>query len=116
MRVIVAGGRDFIATDYDWSLLRVCLIRMQATEVVSGCARGADTFGERVALRMGIPVTQFPADWSTHGKKAGIIRNKEMAEYADAVVLFPGGKGTANMRQQAITHGLKILDLRNIKR
>ena len=33
-----------------------------------------------------------------------------MAQYADAVVLFPGGRGTAHMRNAARSHGLKIYD------
>jgi len=35
-----------------------------------------------------------------------------MATYADAVALFPGGKGTSSMRRQAINKGIKIYDYR----
>lgn len=38
---------------------------------------------------------------------------KKMAEYAEAVVLFPGGKGTDNMYETAIKHNLVIYDFRN---
>jgi hypothetical protein len=56
-----------------------------------------------------VPVKQFPADWNKYGKAAGPIRNAQMAKYADAVILFPGGRGTANMRKLAKEHGLEIL-------
>ena len=59
-----------------------------------------------------IPIKKFPAEWDKHGKGAGFIRNKQMAEYADAVVLFPGGNGTNNMYEQASKMNLKIIDLR----
>ncbi len=82
------------------------------TEVVSGKARGADTFGERWAEVHRIPVAEFPAAWNEYGKAAGAIRNGLMAEYADAVVLFPGGRGTSDMFKQAVRHGLLIHDWR----
>lgn len=109
MKLIIAGGRDYTLTERDYTgLLRI----KGVTEVVCGMARGADTGGKMWALRKGIPVTDFPADWRTFGKKAGHIRNIEMAMYADAVVLFPGGAGTTNMYQTAVKYKLKILDWR----
>jgi hypothetical protein len=46
------------------------------------------------------------------GKKAGFVRNAEMAEYADMLMAFPGGRGTDNMVKQAKRFGLKIFDHR----
>ena len=41
----------------------------------------------------------FEADWGTHGKKAGILRNIEMGDYADALIAFHDSesKGTKHM-------------------
>ena len=61
---------------------------------------------------MKIPVNIFPADWKAHGKAAGPIRNRDMAKHADQVVLFPGGRGTENMYQEAKKAGLVIHDWR----
>jgi hypothetical protein len=68
-------------------------------EFVSGCADGVDRLGERIAQYTGKPVMKFPADWSRWGRAAGPRRNKEMAEYADALVLVWDGKspGSRNM-------------------
>jgi predicted Rossmann-fold nucleotide-binding protein len=33
-----------------------------------------------------------------------------MAEYADAVALFPGGRGTASMRKEAEKAGIEVYD------
>ena len=48
-------------------------------------------------------------------KAAGPIRNKEMAEYADAVALFPGGTGTESMFKEAKAADIKIYNYSNIK-
>lgn len=131
MKVIIAGGRDFKP---DWADLEI-LIKLDKQyffiEIVSGKATGADTFGEQYAKLFDITVKEFPADWKNldvtpclikenkYGKYnalAGNNRNTLMATYADAVILFPGGSGTADMRKLAIKHGLKILyDAKEIK-
>lgn len=74
----------------------------EVTEVVCGMARGADTFGMKWAYSNNIPVAKFPADWDAYGKKAGPIRNGEMADYAEALIAFiwDGSRGTANMIKQ----------------
>jgi len=43
---------------------------------------------------------------------AGPIRNGTMAHYADAVALFPGGRGTEDMARQSEQKGLEIFDYR----
>ncbi len=104
---IIAGGRDYKLTLSDEAWLDTLPIR----EVVSGGASGADAGGEAWAKKRGIPIKRFPADWKTHGRAAGPIRNRQMAEYADAVVLFPGGRGTDSMRTEAERQGLRIFTL-----
>lgn len=112
MKLIIAGGRNYLLTESDYSKLDAVHAANPVTTVVSGCARGADTCGESWARQHKIAVKKMPADWQTHGKSAGPIRNREMAEFADAVALFPGGRGTANMFLTAKALGLKIYDFR----
>ena len=106
VRCVVAGGRDYQLTDAD----KAQLDALPIGELVSGGASGADRCGEQWAQSKGIPIKRFPADWSTHGRAAGPIRNHQMAEYADAVALFPGGHGTASMRREAERAGITIHD------
>lgn len=80
----------------------------EVTEVLSGCARGADRLGEIWAAQRGIPVRPFPADWDQHGKAAGHIRNRQMAAEGEGLVaLLPSdakaypAKGTRDMIAQA---------------
>lgn len=110
MRVIIAGGREF--TDYP-ALKEYCdvvLADIDVTHVVSGCARGADTLGEKWAAERGYKVERHPADWNTHGKAAGLIRNREMAENGDILIAFWDGEsgGTGNMISIAKRLGLKV--------
>jgi hypothetical protein len=110
MKVIIAGGRDF----YDYKKLKsACsyfLKNEPNAEIVSGAANGADKLGERYAREHGLRISSHPADWDRYKKSAGYIRNKEMAEYADALIAFWDGKskGTKHMIDLAREHGLKV--------
>ena len=108
MKLIIAGGRNYRFTSADRSRLDALLGLV--AEVVSGVAIGADQAGERWAELHGIPVKRLPADSNKHGPEAGPIRNAQMAQYADAVALFPGGSGTASMRREAEKANLTIYD------
>ena len=109
-RVIIAGGRDF----NDFRLLcKVCMHMLQNktnVEIVSGTANGADKLGEKFADYMGYKIKQFSPNWDEFGNAAGHIRNREMAEYGDALIAFYDGKskGTKNMIEEAEKRNLKL--------
>src|SRR6056297_2533768 len=109
MKVIIAGSRGFDGYNLLKEKRDFYLSRQTDVEIVSGTARGADQIGERYAKERGYKLTRFPADWDKHGKSAGVIRNKEMAEYADALIAFWDGKssGTRHMLQTAHSKRLK---------
>jgi hypothetical protein len=110
MKLIISGGRHYKFTNDDYTLLNN--IKHEISEIVTGGATGADTEGIRYAKANGIPAKVFHADWTTFGKSAGHIRNREMAIYAEAVILFPGGKGTTSMYNFATEQGIIIFDYR----
>lgn len=99
--MLIAGSRTWSpvpeAIDVQLDLLGIHKTRI--TEAVSGAARGADEAGEAWATVNGLPIKRFPADWNTHGKAAGILRNQEMADYADVAIVFwrQQSSGSANM-------------------
>lgn len=109
MRTIIAGGRDLIWNASYQLWLDEMHAALPITHVISGGARGADSCGEMWAKLSHVPCTVFPADWKRHGKAAGPIRNRQMAEAADALLAFPGGKGTANMIETACSLGLRVI-------
>ena len=86
MKVIIAGGRDF--NNYDLLSQTMDELNIIVSEVVCGDAAGADTLGAAWASANGIAVKHYPADWGTYGRSAGIIRNRQMAEYADFLIAF----------------------------
>ena len=108
MRTIIAGSRE----NTDFLLVKKAIEEsgFDITEVVSGTCRGVDQHGEDWAEGHGIPITKFPADWNTYGKKAGYIRNKEMADYADALIAVWDGKskGTKITIDLAHNYGLSV--------
>lgn len=107
MKTIIAGSRTL--TDISQVQRAITDSGFEITEVVSGKARGADTLGEMMARRLRLPVKEFPADWSK-GPSAGPIRNRQMADYADALLLIWNGKskGSADMLREAKKAGLRI--------
>jgi hypothetical protein len=116
MIAIIAGGRRYQFTEKDERFLD----SLDITLVIHGGARGADTCAMIWATKRKIPYGTFYADWSKYGRSAGPRRNLEMAKYLHeletekkkAVVLFPGGRGTANMREQAKIYSLPIIEVR----
>ena len=109
MKLIIAGGRDYSLTPAD--IVRLNSIG-NVTEVVSGGATGVDAAGERWGRSKHLPIQRFNAAWHIHGLRAGPLRNAQMAQYADAVALFPGGRGTLSMFNEATKAGIKIYDFR----
>lgn len=109
LRLIVAGGRDYQDEATVFAVLdRIHRERIIA-EIIHGDAPGADTLAGRWAKARGVTCTPCPADWKAHGKAAGPIRNRYMLTLTpDGVVLFPGGRGTADMRAAALHAGVKV--------
>lgn len=109
MKVLVCGGRDYHDFDAAFHALDTLHGRRPVTTVIHGAAQGADNLAGRWAEARGIACQKFPADWETHGKAAGHIRNRKMLyEHPDLVVAFPGGRGTANMVKQAEQQGVPV--------
>lgn len=112
-KVIIAGTRNF----NDYSILCEYVDRMLVNKknsddivIVSGHCRGADALGERYANERGYAIEMYPPDWEKYGKSAGVRRNREMANNANALIAFWDGKsrGTKNMIEEARACGLLV--------
>lgn len=109
MKLVIAGTRTFS----NYELLKEYVIKnysLSNLEIVSGTASGADSLGERFANEFGLPLYRFPANWSKYGKRAGILRNKEMTKFCDQCLVFWDGKsrGSYNMIQEATIQNKKV--------
>lgn len=109
-QVIIAGGRDFANYELLQNKCDQFFREKRPTAIISGLARGADTLGARYARERGVPVLEFPADWVRLGKRAGMVRNLQMLDSADAVVAFWDGqsRGTAHMINETKKRGLPL--------
>lgn len=106
MKIIIAGSRGITKiSTLNKTVDRLLWINPKffdhLSAIISGTANGVDKLGEQWAQFNSIPVIKMPADWNTHGKAAGPIRNAAMAEIADfAIILWDGSSpGTLNMLQ-----------------
>lgn len=108
MKTIIAGSRHI--NDYEALKKAIDLAEWDITEVVSGNCRGVDCMGEQWAEENGVPVKVFPADWITYGRTAGELRNRQMAEYADGLILLWDGRspGASCMLRESTKAGIEI--------
>jgi hypothetical protein len=99
MRVLITGGRNYTDSATICHYLNALHNAVDITTLIHGGASGADYLAYQWAVDNSVDVKCYEADWKTHGKAAGPIRNKYMLEDGkpDMVIAFPGGKGTANM-------------------
>lgn len=110
-KVIIAGSRDITNYAYISKKMDAILRNVKEDiEIVSGGARGVDCLGERYARERGYAIKQFIPDWDGLGRGAGYIRNAEMADYADACVVFwdRASKGSKMMYETAKKKGLMV--------
>lgn len=107
MRTIIAGSRSLDSPWFVHEALFDC--GWKPSVIISGRARGIDLQGELYAELHDIPVEQYPADW-TLGRGAGLMRNKTMADKAEALVAIWDGQspGTAHMIKIAREMKLKV--------
>ena len=115
MKVIISGSRRLpsLGLNYynDWKkvnqehqiykILVKCILasKFNITEVVSGTCWGIDKLGEMWAINNGIPTIVKPADWNKLGKRAGYVRNEEMAKIGEALICIctEDSKGSTHM-------------------
>ena len=110
-KIIVAGGRSF--NNYD--LLEQKLDYYLPSKIneghdiviISGTAKGADSLGEKYAINKGYEIERFPANWDKYGKSAGYRRNVDMANVADACIVFWDGTSPGSKH---------MIDIANTKR
>lgn len=109
MKVIIAGSRGINSYDVVDNAIRQSGFNI--TEIVHGnCVNSPDMIGDLWARVHDVPIKKFPANWNEYGKSAGLIRNKEMAQYADALIAVWNGKskGTKHMIDYAKQNGLEV--------
>jgi hypothetical protein len=90
--VIVTGTKYFD----DYSLLKHKLDNflkdlLPNVVIVSGESEGVETLAEKYAVERDLDICSFPIKWSEYGKKAALIRNDVMYNFADACLILWDG-------------------------
>jgi hypothetical protein len=94
IRLAIVGSRTF----NDYNVLKQVITKLleennyKIKNIVSGGARGADTFAEQYAKENGIVSIVYKADWDTYGKKAGFLRNVDIINNCDVCLAFWDGE------------------------
>lgn len=121
MRVIIAGGRD-VPSEWAYQMVREAIAAFTAggqrrvAMIINGGAGGIDAAARRLWREVfkgredNCGLVTVTAAWKTHGRAAGPIRNRLMAQGADALIAIWDGKspGTKNMIETAKAAGLEV--------
>lgn len=103
MKILVCGDRDYTDQEKIFSILKEY---PQDTEIIHGCAKGADSLAALSAQKLNFKIFPFPANWDLYGRAAGPIRNRQMLKFKPDLVLafhddLAQSKGTKNMIKMA---------------
>ena len=81
-----------------------------ATEIVSGGAKGIDTCARKYAIEHHIKLTEFLPEYYKYGKGAPLKRNLQIIEYTDVVIAFWDGqsKGTKYVMENCKKRNIPI--------
>lgn len=115
MRLLVTGDRNW----RDAQRVHDALIATRTTHheeevvLISGDARGADTYADVIGQLLGFTVERYPADWNVHGRAAGPIRNQQMLESGvDYCIAFHddlgSSRGTRDMVERCERAGIEV--------
>jgi len=107
-KVAIVGSRKW--TDHE--MVRGYVYSLDDDDtVVSGGAKGVDSWAELYARERGLDVIIFKPDWNQHGRRAGMLRNHDIVENCDRMVAFwsDSSTGTANSISRARAAGKPTL-------
>ena len=91
MKLAIIGSRNLDIDIRDY-------IPREVSEIVFGGAKGIDTLARQFAEQNGLTFIEFSPEYNLYGKRAPLVRNEKIADYADeAIALWDGNsKGTAH--------------------
>lgn len=110
VRVLITGSRNWTNQGLIQWALTVGTRHFAAAEVTvvhGACPDGADDIADRLAVKMGLTIERYPADWKLFGRRAGFVRNMEMVNTRPDVCLAfirnssRGASMCANLAEQA---------------
>jgi len=98
MKIAIVGSREFNTDKYKDIIFDVLNkffkehLEYIPTCVISGHAKGPDTFGELWANENNLETIIIPPNWKKYGMNAGFIRNVDIITQCDLCIAFWDGK------------------------
>ena len=86
MPLAIIGSRNCPAVDIEAYLEEL------PDAIVSGGAKGADTYAREFAIKKGIRLIEHLPDYAKYGRAAPLVRNKLIIDDCDKVLAFWDGK------------------------
>lgn len=112
MKLAIVGTRSPSVSYQEWEKLLLSKVdKLEITEVVSGGAKGIDTYAKIFAGRHHIPLMEFLPQYSAFGKAAPLRRNTQIVREANAVIAFPSAdsRGTHHSISEARKMGERLI-------
>lgn len=95
MQIVIAGSRNFKdhykVENYVCNLKELQLNTLNDIVIISGGAFGVDSLAASKATQLDLKTKIFYPEWDKYGKKAGPMRNEQMVQASDKVVVFWDG-------------------------
>ncbi len=94
MKVAIVGSRKLFPS------LEIIdkFVPYNVSQIVSGGAKGVDASARIYAKANNLPMKEFLPEFRKYGRRATIVRNKEIVNYADLVLIFwDGASNGSNM-------------------
>ncbi len=86
MKLAIIGSRNCPPIDIEAQLKYI------PDTIVSGGARGADTYAREFAQKHNLTLIEFLPEYDKYGKGAPLVRNKLIIDNCDCVLAFWDGK------------------------
>ena len=112
MKLAIVGTRNQGVTYQEWEKLLLNKINSDKIQmVISGGAKGVDTFARLFAARHNKPYMEFPPQYDVYGRYATLKRNTQIVKEATTVIAFPSAesKGTYHSIKEAQRIGRRVI-------
>lgn len=111
MKVAIVGTRNEKKISYEEFVGKLeailKLYEIVPTRIVSGGAKGVDSYARQYANERKLPLTEYLPQYERYGRSAPLVRNTLIVEDADVVIAFPSetSKGTRDSIKKAKDRG-----------
>lgn len=112
MKLTIVGTRNPGVTYQEWEKLLLNKINPDEIQmVISGGAKGVDTFAKLFAARHHKPYMEFTPQYNVYGRYATLKRNTQIVKEATTVIAFPSAepKGTYHSIKEAQRLGRRVI-------